>query len=275
MSPSLRNLIKTGKIGDSCLRRKDYCHQKISDRDYEVAGQILGSAEFQTIRGDGDYNYEVALWTLARCSFCNLCQKAYPKQVKDYHRKLMDCLDLAKELEASADSDYESGYESGYVSGSDDTKTEPQRRKERRSCHPNKLEKLAKQIKTLERQTDGFKKEISDLKQELEDERKQHQELKHKHAQMIEFGEAKYAAMIAQAEAKFAELMQKIAGLESQNLWIQEKMQNQHMIDQHDMAKMIGTIKELNAGLAQCYGEQYKIWLTPTSRHVVTTLEPM
>ncbi|KAG9658543.1 hypothetical protein KCU95_g9013, partial [Aureobasidium melanogenum] len=263
MSPSLRNLIKTGKISGSCLRRKDHCHQKISDRDYE------------TIRGDKDYNYEVDLWTLARCSFCDLCQKAYPEQVKDYRQKLMNCLELAKELEASADSDYESGYESGYGSGSAHTKTEPQKRKERRSCHPNELEKLAKQIKTLKRQTDGFKKEISDLKQELEDERKQRQELKHKHAQMIELGEANYAAMIAQAEAKFAELMQKIAGLESQNLWIQEMMQNQHMSDQHDMAKMIGTIKELNAGLAQCYGEQYKIWLTPTSRHVVTTLEPM
>ncbi|KAG9961587.1 hypothetical protein KCU61_g5417, partial [Aureobasidium melanogenum] len=275
MSLSLRNLIRTGKISDSCFRQKDYCHQKISDRDYEIAGKILGSAEFQTIRGDRDSTYEVALWTLARCSFCNLCQKAYPEQVKGYHQKLMDRLNFANELEASADSDCESGYESGYGSGLDHTKTEPQRRKERRSCHPNALEKLAKQIKTLERQTDGFKKEISDLKQELEDERKQHQELKHKQAQMIELGETNYAAMIAQAEAKFAELTQKIAGLESQNLWIQEKMQNQHMIDQHDMARMIGTIKELDAGLAQCYGEQYKIRLTPTSRHVVTTLEPM
>lgn len=273
MSPSLRNLIKTGKINDRCLRRKNYCHQKISDRNYEVAGKILGSAEFQDICDEQDYNYEVDLWTLASCSFCNLCQKAYPEQVKDYHQKLMACLD--KELQASDDSNYESEYESGYGSGSDHTKTEPQRHKERRSCHPNQLEKLAKQIKTLERQTDGFKKEISDLKQELEDERKQHQESKHKHAQMIELGEANYAAMIAQAEAKFAELMQKIAGLESQNLWIQEQMRNQQTIDHQDMAKMIGTIKELNAGLAQCHGEQYKIWLTPTSRHVVTTLEPM
>jgi hypothetical protein len=38
---------------------------------------------------------------------------------------------------------------------------------------------------------------------------------------------------------------------------------------------MTGTIKELNAGLTQCHGERYKIWLTPTSRFVVDTLEPM
>lgn len=240
-----------------------------------MAGKILGSTEFQDIYADQDYKYEVDLWTLARCSFCNLCQKAYPEQIKDYHQKLMACLD--KELQASDNSDYESEYESGYGSGSvpDRAKTEPQRRKERRSCHPIQLEKLAKQIKTLERHTDGFKKEITNLKQELQDERKQHQELKHIYAQMMEFEEAKYAAVIAEAEAKFAELMQKIAGLESQNSWIQEQMRDQQTIDHRDMAKMIGTIKELNAGLAQCYGEQYKIWLTPTSRHVVTTLEPL
>ncbi|KAH0336199.1 hypothetical protein KCU81_g8639, partial [Aureobasidium melanogenum] len=273
MSPSLRSLIRTGKISDLCLRRKEYCHHKISDRDYEVAGKILGSVEFQDIRDDQDYNYEVDLWTLARCSFCSPCQKAYPKRIKDYHKKLRD--HLAKELEACSESDCKSGYESGYGSGFDHIKTEPQRRKERRSCHPNQLEKLAKQIKSLERQTDGFKREISDLKQELKDERNQHQDLKHQHAQMIEFGEAKYAAMIAEAETKFAELMRKIAGSESQNLWIQEQMRDQQTIDHQDMAKMIGTIKEMNAGLAQCYGEQYKVWLTPTSRHVVTTLEPM
>ncbi|KAK6003882.1 hypothetical protein QM012_008732 [Aureobasidium pullulans] len=126
-----------------------------------------------------------------------------------------------------------SGYESQYESGSDRTKKDSQRRKARLSCHPNELENFAKQIRKLEHETDGFKKEISDLKQELEDERTQHQELKHKHAQMTEFGEAKYAAMVAQAEAKFAELMQTIAGLESQNSWIQEQMQNKHLIDQN------------------------------------------
>lgn len=273
MSPTLKNLIKTGKISDRCLRRKDYCHQKISDRDYEVARKILESVEFKTIRGDQDYNYDVDLWTLAGCSFCNLCEKAYPEQVKDYHQKLMKC--LAEEEEALSDSDYESGYESGYGSGSDHTKTEPQRRKERRSCHPNELGKLAKQIKKLERQTDGFQRKISYLKQELEDERLQHEQLKHQHAQMINFAEAKYAEMMQIGEAQFAGLMQKIAGLESQNSWLQEQMQNQHAIDQLDIAKMIGTIKELNAGLVQCYGECYRIRLTPTSQHVVNTLESM
>lgn len=268
MSPTLKDLIRASKIGDKCHRRRDRCHQKISDRDYEVARKTLGSAKFQNIHGDKDYNYEVDLWTFARCSFCNLCQRAYPEQVKEYYQKLKNC--LVEELEASTDSDYESEYESG----SDHAKTESQRRKDRRSCHPNELEKLAKQMKTLERQTNVFKRGISDLKQALEDERKQHQELKDIHAQMVEHAEAKYAEMIQIGEARFAELMQKIAGLESQNLLLQQQMQNQHTIDQHDMAKMIGTIKELNAGLTQCYGERYKIWLTPTSLQVVTTLEP-
>jgi chromosome segregation ATPase len=82
------------------------------------------------------------------------------------------------------------------------------------------------------------------------------------------------AALIVEANAKFAELMQKITELESRNLCLQEQMQTQHTIDHTDITKMAGTIKELNAGLHQCYGERYKIWLTPTSRYVVNTLEP-
>lgn len=219
---------------------------------------------------DPDYNYEVDLWMLARYSFCNSCERAYPEQVESYHQKLMRC--FAEEVEASADSEYESESDS---SESDRTETEPQRQNERRSCHPNELESLAKQIKQLERQTDGFQRKISDLKQELENERTQHEQLKHQYAQMINFAEAKYAEMIQTGEAQFAGLMQKIAGLESRNSWLQEQMQNQHAINQLDIAKMIGTIKELNAGLVECYGEHYRVRLTPTSQHVVNTLEPM
>jgi DNA repair exonuclease SbcCD ATPase subunit len=177
---------------------------------------------------------------------------------------------------------------------------------------------LAKQMKQLERESDGFKKRISMLKQELQTERSQreqlerkHQKLQHLHTEMIDVGTKQYAAAIAEgttiiaelnqrnadllaegtsriaqlnkqnadltaeANAKFAELMQKIAGLESQNLWIQEQMQIQQTMDKTDIAKMASTIKELNAGLSYCHGQRYKIWLTPTSRHVVDTLEPM
>ncbi|CAD0091040.1 unnamed protein product [Aureobasidium mustum] len=274
MSPSLRSLIDSGRISNRCLRRNDHCHQEISDRNLELARRILESVEFQAIDSNQDYQYEVDLWMLAGYSFCDSCQRVYPEQVESYHRMLIRC--LAEEFRAPMDS----VYDSGSTSGSNRTKTEPQRLKERRSCHPNELESLAKQIKQLEHQTDGFKRRISDLKQELEDERKQHQQLKFQHiqmvgyaeakyAEMIQFGEAKHAEMMQFGEARFAELMQKIAGLETQNLLLQQQMQNQHTIDQQDMAKMIGTIKELNAELVQCYGQQYHIWLTPTSQHVV------
>lgn len=269
MSSTLRILISQGKISSICLRRHDHCHEQISDRNYELARRILESVEFQQIQSNQNYNYEVDLLMLAKYSFCNFCERAYPKQVESYHQVLMRC--LAEEMEAQADP----GSESGYNSGSDGPETEQQRCKERRSCHPNELESLAKQIKTLERQTDGLQRKISDLKQELEDERKQHEELKHNNAQMIDFAEAKYAEMFQIGETQFAGLMQKIAGLESQNLWLQQQMQNQHTIDHLDIAKMVGTIKELNASLVQCYGERYRLWLTPTSQHVVNTLEPM
>ncbi|CAD0112524.1 unnamed protein product [Aureobasidium uvarum] len=317
MSPTLRDLITSGKIGGRCLRQIDHCYQKIDDRDFEVARKILGSAVFQSIHGDQDHDYDVDLSTLARCSFCSSCQRTRLQQVKDYHQELIKCFN--DELTASAESRRDSGYDSAserdpeHISA-ESQQTESQKRKERRTCHPNQLEEYAKKIKDMERETDGFQREITDLKQELEngrkhyqqlehqhaqmvdyanteygkaiaegnaksaeleEERRQHEQLKHQHTQTIKHGEAKYAEMFNEAQAKFAELMQKITGLESRNLWIQEQMHNQHTIDQNDLMKMAATIKELNAGLMYCRGEQYKLWLTPTSQHVVNTLEPM
>jgi chromosome segregation ATPase len=307
----LRNLINAGEIGAYCLR----CHERLEDRDCAAGRRVLGELKAQDSHKDPDYQYQLALYTLANCSFCRSCAMAFPQKIKDYRLELMKC--LADESGAAK--------EATPVSESGETKTESQRRKDRRTCPPAELLELAKQIKQLERESDGFKKRISVLKQELQTERSQreqlqrkHDKLQHTHTQMLEVGTKKYNEMIAEgttriaelnqqnaelnqrdadlfaegttriaelnkqnadltaeANAKFAELMQKIAGLESQNSWIREQMQAQDTIDKRDIAKMVGTIKELNAGLTQCRGERYKIWLTPTSRHVVNTLEPM
>lgn len=67
--------------------------------------------------------------------------------------------------------------------------------------------------------------------------------------------EKRNADLIAEGTSKIAELMQKITELELQNSWLQQQLQNKQTIDHTDIAKMVGTIKELNAGLTQCYGE--------------------
>jgi chromosome segregation ATPase len=311
MPSRLRNLINDGEISAYCLR----CHERLEHRDFAAGRRVLGELKAQDFHNNPDFQYQLALYTLANCSFCRSCAMAFPQKIKDYRLELMKC--LADESGAAK--------EATPVSESGETKTESQRRKDRRTCPPAELLELAKQIKQLERESDGFKKRISVLKQELQTERSQreqlqrkHDKLQHTHTQMLEVGTKKYNEMIAEgttriaelnqqnaelnqrdadlfaegttriaelnkqnadltaeANAKFAELMQKIAGLESQNSWIREQMQAQDTIDKRDIAKMVGTIKELNAGLTQCRGERYKIWLTPTSRHVVNTLEPM
>lgn len=68
--------------------------------------------------------------------------------------------------------------------------------------------------------------------------------------------------------------MHKITGLEAQNLSLQQQLQSERTINHTDIAMMVGTIKELNAGLDQCFVD-YKRHLTPTSRHVIETIEPM
>jgi chromosome segregation ATPase len=304
MPSRLRNLINDGEISAYCLR----CHERLEHRDFAAGRRVLGELKAQDFHNNPDFQYQLALYTLANCSFCRSCAMAFPQKIKDYRLELMKC--LADESGAAK--------EATPVSESGETKTETQKRKDRRTCPPAELLELAKQIKQLERESDGLKKRISVLKQELQTERSQreqlqrkHDKLQHTHTQMLEVGTKKYNEMIAEgttriaelnqrnadmfaegttriaelnkqnadltaeANAKFTELMQKIAGLESQNSWIREQMRTQDTIDKKDIAKMVGTIKELNAGLVQCRGERYKIWLTPTSRHVVNTLEPM
>lgn len=107
-------------------------------------------------------------------------------------------------------------------------------------------------------------------------------DLEHRNAYLIADGTSRIAALdkrnadlIVEGTARIAELMQKITELESRNTYLQQQLQDQHTIDHTDIAMMVGTIKELNAGLTQCYGEHYKMQLTATSRHVVETLEPM
>jgi chromosome segregation ATPase len=311
MPSTLRQLIDAGGVSGDCLR----CRAKLEDRDCTAGRRVLGDLKAQDVHKNPNYQYQIAVWALAKCSFCRSCAKNFLQEVKDYFQELRKC--LAKEFGVAN--------EATPVSGSGEIKTELQKRKDRRTCPPAELEELAKQMKQLERESDGFKKRISVLKQELQTERSQreklqckHQKLQHLHTEMIDIGTKQYAKAIAEgttiiaeltqqnakltqrnadlfaegttriadlnkqntdltaeANAKFVELMQKIAGLESQNLWIQEQMQNQQTMDKTDIAKMASTIKELNAGLRYCHGERYKIWLTPTSQIVVNTLEPM
>lgn len=107
-------------------------------------------------------------------------------------------------------------------------------------------------------------------------------ELEHRNAYLIADGtariadlEGRNAYLLADGTSRIAELMHKITGLEAQNLYLQQQLQSERTIDHRDIAMMVGTIKELNAGLSQCSGELYKLRLTSTSRHVVETLEPM
>jgi len=106
-------------------------------------------------------------------------------------------------------------------------------------------------------------------------------ELEHRNAYLIADGtariadlEGRNAYLLADGTSRIAELMHKITGLEAQNLFLQQQLQSERTIDHTDIAMMTGTIKELNAGLNQCYVD-YKRHLTPTSRHVIETLEPM
>lgn len=81
---TLRDLINFGKIVDRCL----HCHQKLQNRDCEVASRILETVQFQHIHDYRDYDYQDDLWTLARCRFCRACAKAFPQRFESYHHKL-------------------------------------------------------------------------------------------------------------------------------------------------------------------------------------------
>ncbi|KEQ76769.1 hypothetical protein M436DRAFT_60584 [Aureobasidium namibiae CBS 147.97] len=298
MSPLLEYLINAGEISDKCL----HCHQQLESCELFAACEILTALAYQQIH---DLDYQAKLWKLAKYSFC---------------RQVLSST---------------SGSKSGSV-GSQETRTESQKRKARRTCAPRDLVELALKVKQMGRDTDDFQKRISVLKLELQTERNQRELLQHEHerlqcqhTQMVDIAATQYAELFADGTARIAklehreaeliadgtariaklehrnayliadgtariadlesrnaylladgtsrlaELMQKITGLEAQNSCLQQQLQSERAIDHTDIAMMVGTIKELNAGLSQCSGELYKMRLTPTSRHVVETLEPM
>lgn len=181
--PSLfEKLIKAGEISDKCLR----CHQQLKSCDLFAACEILTALEYQQIH---DLDYQDNLQKLAEHSFCHSCATKHPKKVKSYRLELANCptddFDAATVTAAghgstpspssgstpSSTASSTPGSTSGSKSGSDksqETRTESQKRKARRTCAAKDLEELARKVKQMEHDTDGFKKRISVLKQELQ-----------------------------------------------------------------------------------------------------------
>jgi hypothetical protein len=139
MPSRLRNLIDAGEISAYCL----HCHERLEYRDFAAGRRVLGELKAQDVHNNPDYQYLLALWTLAKCSFCRSCVTAFSQKVKDYRLELEKCL---------ADESGAANEVTGTpVSGSEETKTKTQKRKDRRTCPPAELVELAKQIKQLER----------------------------------------------------------------------------------------------------------------------------
>jgi hypothetical protein len=139
MPSRLRNLIDAGEISAYCL----HCHERLEYRDFAAGRRVLGELKAQDVHNNPDYQYLLALWTLAKCSFCRSCVTAFPRKVKYYRLELEKCL---------ADESGAANEVTGTpVSGSEETKTKTQKRKDRRTCPPAELVELAKQIKQLER----------------------------------------------------------------------------------------------------------------------------
>ncbi|CAD0094129.1 unnamed protein product [Aureobasidium vineae] len=296
MPPTLRDLINSGKIGDRCLLRIDHCYQKANDRDFEVARNILGSAEFRDIHGDQDDDYDIDLRTLARCKYAKKIKEmeretdGFQSEITDLKQELEDGRKHYQQLEHQhaqmvdyANTEYGKAIAEGHAKSAE-LKDERRRHECLKLQHAQMNEYASKKNAYLQQEIKDEKERHEQLKHhhraeindrqteyakviaqgnaksaELEEERRQHEQLKHQHMQTIEYGEAKYAEMFHEAEAKFAELMQKITGLESQNLWLQGQMQNQRSLDYRDMAMMAATIKELNAGIQYCRGQQCQI----------------
>jgi hypothetical protein len=95
MPSILRKLIDAGEVSGDCLR----CRAKLEDRDCAAGRRVLGELKAQDIHRNPDYQYQVAVWTLANCSFCRSCAKNSSQEVKDYLQELKKC--LAKDLTPS------------------------------------------------------------------------------------------------------------------------------------------------------------------------------
>jgi hypothetical protein len=95
MPSILRKLIDAGEVSGDCHR----CRAKLEDRDCAAGRRVLGELKAQDIHRNPDYQYQVAVRTLANCSFCRSCAKNSSQEVKDYLQELKKC--LAKDLTPS------------------------------------------------------------------------------------------------------------------------------------------------------------------------------